>query len=294
MKHYISIIFLSMIFFTTSAIANKTPSHVFQAAKALEMDVLSLIQQESPGKQPKTPYVQSNKLPVHVYAKATEINGKIIRLQKKMNLPTSELKTIPIRKITPSDVFNIVSFLREEMGILLKSKNINLNTAEFEGAKTPSNVYEQLMRVSYALDVLVGNINPNLVFRNGLMIQSDLALIANKLNIQIPSATPKIIPGSKPFDVNIEAFKNLYRIAAVERKLNLKPVRVSDFPIGKITPGDVYDTTNNILAELTRIKAKLNISEQTKSFSTPKGKKPTEVLQLMQTIGNQLDAIKMM
>ena len=47
----------------------------------------------------------------------------------------------------------------------------------------------------------------------------------------------------------------------LEQKLNLPPVRVSSFPAGNISPSDVYDTTNNIIAEITRINVELALPE---------------------------------
>ncbi len=269
----------------------KTPSHVFQQAKSLEMDIIAIAAADNVASNQKEPYVQTNKLPVHVYAKATEVHHKIIRLQKKLGLSVSEQRAIPIRKITPADVFAVVSFLRQEVAPILADKSIPPSEAVFEGGKTPSNVYEQLMRVSLALDPMIGKINPNLVYRNAQMIQSDINLIAGSLKVAPVNKVPELIQGSKPFDVNIEAFKNLYRIAKLERNLEMQSVRVSDFPVGKIGPSEVYDTTNNILAELIRIKTRLNLTEPTAQFSVPEGKKPAEVLQLMQWIGLQIEAM---
>jgi len=279
-------------FASTPVLANdKTPSHVYQMAQSIENSIMAIRDAKSITTAIKSPTVQSNKLPVHVYAKAIEVNQKIIRMQSKFGLETAPEAAIPIRKITPTDVYQVVSKVFEEVQKVTSLVSAQATMADFSPNKTPSNVYEKLMQVSYALDTVVGAINPNLVYRNAQMIHADIQLIAGQMGVALPAEMPAVIVGSKPYEVNIEAFKNLYRIAKLERKIGLKSVRVSEFPIGDVTPGEVYDTTNNLLAEITRIKAKMGILQEAKTFPVPQNKKPQEVRQLMALIGIQINAL---
>lgn len=269
----------------------KTPSHVFQQAKSLEMDIMALVEAENMPKGKAESNVQINKLPVHVFAKATEVNQKIIRLQKQLGVTPSEVRKIPVREITPSDVYAMVSYLRLEISPILEARNISPAEAGFVDGKTPSNAYEQLMKVSLALDSVIGRINSNLVYQNVQQIQFDLDLISEHLEVKQAHKQPNLVTDCKELDVNIEAFKNLYRIAKLERRLGMESVRVEDFPVGEITSSEVFDTTHSMIAELTRIKAKLNLTQEPAEFPVQTGKQTAEVYQLMQSIGLQLEAM---
>ncbi|MDG6774299.1 hypothetical protein QCB45_08130 [Thiomicrorhabdus sp. ZW0627] len=269
----------------------ETPSHVFQQAADLENQILAIRNDAKIRSKLAQPAVQTNKLPVHVYSKAIELNQKIIRLQKKMNLSVAEQKTIPIKEITPNDVYEIVAFLNAELGKVTQSKGLTYKHAEFVDGKTPSNVYEKMMEASLAIDDLIGPINPNQVFRNSEIIDAEFDTIAKKMQVKIPDRTVPLDKSASPYDSTIEGFMNLYKIAKLERKLGIPAVRVADFPIGKITPTEVYDMTNNILAELVRIKAKLGITEPAPTPALLEGKKPFEVHQLMVKVGRKIDAL---
>ncbi|WP_373018412.1 hypothetical protein [Thiomicrorhabdus sp.] len=271
--------------------ADETPSHVFQLASDLENQIMAIRKDAKIRSKVSKPPVQTNKLPVHVYSKAIELNEKIIRLQQKFNLPTAEQKTIPVRDITPTDVFQIVQFLNEELGKVMEAKGLQFEHAAFVDNKTPSSTYEKMMEVSLEMDDLIGPIDPNQVFRNSEIIDAEFDLIANKMGVKFPDRKVPLDKTASPYDSTIEGFMNLYKIAKLERKLGIPAVRVSDFPVGKITPTEVYDMTNNILAELVRIKAKLGITDPASTPKLLEGKKPYEVHQLMVKVGRKIDAL---
>jgi hypothetical protein len=105
----------------------------------------------------------------------------------------------------------------------------------------------------------------------------------------ITGAEPEV--GTLPHHSNIEGFRNLYRLAKLERKLGITAVRVADFPIGKIEPSDVYDMIKNISVELIRIKVKLGITTPSPSPVVIEGKTPAHILAELKNFGKTLDAL---
>ena len=71
----------------------------------------------------------------------------------------------------------------------------------------------------------------------------------------------------------------------------MKRFRVPAFPAGKITPSDVFDTTNLLIAELVRVKVHLGLTTPRAEVPVPEGKKPEHVLAQMQLIGTNLDQL---
>ncbi|MCG8426387.1 MAG: hypothetical protein MI754_03410 [Chromatiales bacterium] len=271
-----------------------TPSHVYQASQQLINDIKLIREHSNVTTSAKVPGLQTHKLPLHAYTKSLEVRAKVGRLQKKHNLPAITAAEIPLKKLTPGDVLESIEVLLAETDKIKQALNINqlAPSVPFEPGKTSSNVYENLWAASYLLDDLVGPINPNLVFRNVQYALNEVAIIANKLNIALPDKPPARQSDIKPKHPNIAGFKNLYRIARVERKLDIAPVRVSNFPEGKIAPADVYDTTNNILAELIRLKVHMGATAQRSSLPVPENKKPADVLMQMQLLGSCLETLE--
>ncbi len=289
-RFFALITFISSV--ATSSLAGTSPSDVYQIATLLEMQVTGLKDARGVAKSVKIPPVQSDKLPIHVYAKALEVREKINRLQIKAGVPTIGPGAMATKRFTPEDVFESVAQLNQAMDEILVKEGISvLNNAPNVIGKTPSSVYEKLWQVSFLLDTLVGGIKPHQVFNKTLKAREELQLIANALNYSATLSEPE--PRSAtPNDVTIEGFRNMYRLAKLERALNMKAVRVSNFPAGKITPSEAYDATNNMLAELTRIKVALNIHDTIElQSSAASHTTPDQVLINMRAFGQLTDAL---
>ena len=286
----LAITFCSLV----SAQANtQSPSHVYQMAAQLENELLALRKAKAITEKTPQPAVQKNKKPLHVYAKAIEVRNKLIKLQTNLNI--KPLKTLPLPSFTasPVDVFAVVAPLTKAMKQLNRSKKIKATWAPFVSGKKPSQVYRKLWQVSYLFNGLVEPINPNLVYRNAAQTVAELEVIAAKLKVTPPAQNKKEHLDAKltPYDVNVEGFKNLYRLAKLQRALKMEPMFAPSFPIGKITPSEAYDTTNNILVEITRIKLALRIKSILPQLETPVGKKPGDVLVQLRRAGQLIDNI---
>jgi len=274
----------------TASATSMTPSHVFQETERLLLDINLVRTAQNITDEIRDPGVQINKTPLHVFAKALQVKEKISLAQSKFGIEPGDVPIMPTKKIVPADVFQLVRSLRSEVDRIKYKLGVVATHKEppFVNGKTPSQVYENLWRCSLLLDALVGSIKPTYVFRNTELILSEINQIGKSLGINLNSPTPRPMENIKPKDVNLEAFKNLYRIARIERKIDIARIKVPQFPPTKISPADVYETTYSMLAELARIKLKMNIVTTPPDTRLIDNITPAEVLVQMQLIGSKL------
>ena len=270
----------------------KTPSHVFQSVDTLTNNIRNIRKHLNINEPARQPGVQIAKTPLHVYAKGIEVYEKVNRFRESRNWPITALPTLPSEKISPADVFKLVRSTIGQLEDTAARLGIpSADEAPLPVGKTPSDVYENLWRGSYLMDGIVGAISPVFVHRNTLRIEAGLRQIAKKMNVQLADIEMKAVNGKKPIDANIEGFKVLYKIVELENKVGLPAVRVPGFPSGNISPSDVYDTTNNIIAELARINTKLALpTVPTAELSTSKIT-PNNVVQQFIKIQSMIDML---
>ncbi|MCY7296746.1 hypothetical protein [Alteromonas sp. a30] len=282
---------LCFLLFSIGVSAN-TPNHVYQAVDNLANNIEAIRAHLNVNDTPRLPGVQIAKTPLHAYTKGLEVFEKVIRFKKSKNLATIVLPDFPDKAIKPSDVLVLVETISKE--IQQASKQLGVSYAErakLPTGKTPSDVYENMWRTSYLLDGLAGAISPKYVYRNTLRIEKALEVIAQELNTKVDKEVPELPANKKPVDANIEGYKVLYKIAQLEKRLNMDALRVPGFPAGDISPSDVYDTTNNILAELTRINLSLSLSSPDVVELDAETVTPSHVVRQFQSIQHQLDML---
>ena len=282
------------VFFPALAVGQaRTPSHVYQEAEILQQEIILLRKSKGQSQSFRDPGVQYNKLPLHVYAKGLEVLEKISNLRTTNGLPATAVARIPLRKITPGDVFGLMKKLQSELAPVKGAMGVDTRIAQvpFVGGKLPSDVYQSLWSTSFALDGLIPALTPGHVYRNGDYVLKELKMIAKALKKNPPMKKEMRFAKRKitPKDVLVESFKILYLIAQLERKVGVPPFSPPSFPIGNITPSDPFDATSMLLAELVRVKLRLNITEDYQLAPLPSGKTPRDVLMVVSMAGTFLE-----
>ncbi len=267
-----------------------TPSHVFQQAQDLLRLTEALRKHEGVDAAYRQPGVQFAKTPIHALAKSLEVREKLIQLQEQYGVAPLAVKSLPVRNIVPADV---LASLQESYGALQQvARQRGLSqlpqSAPFEKGKSPSQVYEEIWKASNAFDALSGKISPSKVFRNTEQILDELRLLADNLDVELDTELPPLPSGKTPKHVNVVAFKNLHLLVKLQKRMKMKRAYVASFPEGRITPAEVFDTTNNLKAELIRIKLNLGITTPHRAFPLVDGKSPNHVFQNMQLIRKQV------
>ncbi|MCP4702897.1 MAG: hypothetical protein GY862_39455 [Gammaproteobacteria bacterium] len=263
-----------------------TPSHAYQCTEDLisEIDIL----REGIGLTdiPIDPEPQTNKTPIHVYGKALEVMEKISRSERKLGMAPVRVGQIPLKELTPKDVLQLCNTLLLELEKMKGQLAIDdkIEKAEFVGAKTPANVYENFWRASYMLDGLTGPITSNYVFRNIKYLQDELELIATKLGVTLALEAPKAKGRKRPKEVAQQGFLALFKVTNMENRLGMETAGVPDITLVRITPSDVYDITNVLMAELVRVKVFLKIQLTREEKALPTGKRPNHAFAEMQLV----------
>lgn len=257
-----AVFLLSLLMYHSTSYASITPTDVYHQANLVQTQITALKEKYSAKFKPRIPGIQIGKTPLHAYGKGLELLEKIQRYQEQHEMTQLVLPQLPSNPVKPADVLALLQEAQAQLTELLADGGISVDLGSVplqSLTRTPSDVYEKIWQASYTMDALVEPIKPADVMRNTNMIEEALLAIAKKRGLQLSFPSPQKFTSKKPVDVNLQYYKLLYKVASLERKLQLKPLIVPSFPAGKIKPEDTYDSTGNILADLTRIAIKLNI-----------------------------------
>ena len=270
--------------------SNVSPSHVYQATLDMISEITVLREAMGVADYPGEAEPQEDRAPVHAYAKSLEVMKKVARVQRRLGMRPVRVRQIPVKQIVPKDVLGSVTTITAQLRRVKNQLVIDdkIQAASFEGAKTPSMVYKNLGDASFLLDGLVGRpLSPNDVFGNVIEIHDELELIAAKLKVAL-ALEPPIVEGRKrPGDVAQQVLRATYKVINLQTRLGMDASGVPNLTLVRVTPAEVYEATNILLAELSRIKTKLNIKLPRTPRPPPRNKKPTDVFaQVLLIIGN--------
>jgi len=270
-----------------------TPSHVFQKTQQIIEEIYILRDTIGLTDTPLEPDEQKSKSPIHVYTKGLELLEKVSRAERKLGMAPAEVGELPLKKITPTDVAILADSILLELGKMKQQLAIDGKAPKikFVGGKTPSHVYTNMWRASYMMDGLTGKLTPNDVFRNVQYIQDEMELIATNMNVELDLESTKADSRKSPKDVAQQGMLALYKIAALQRRLGMDSTGVPSFTLVRITPSDVYDITNMLLAEVLRIKIFLEIPLPRGSHPALIGKTPTDVYAEMKLVADNMNKL---
>ena len=267
-----------------------SPSHVYQATLDLISEIEVLRGAMGVADYPGEAEPQEDRAPVHVYAKSLEVMKKVARFQKRLGMRPGRVGQIPVKQIVPKDVLGSVMVITEQLR-RVKSQLVigdKIQPASFEGAKTPSMVYKNLGDASFMMDGLVGRpLTPNDVFANVVEIHDEMELIAAKLKVALALEPPGVEGRKRPKDVAQQVLRATYKIINLQTRLGMDASGVPTLTLVRVTPAEVYEATNILMAELVRIKTHLNIKLPRSPRPEPRNKRPTDVFaQVLLIIGN--------
>ena len=271
-----------------------TPSHVFRATRDLIAEIEILRRELGADDYPPEAELQEDRAPVHVYAKTLEVMGKVARVQSRLGMEAAKAGRIPIKDVQPKDVLESCGMIMNAIG-QIKSQMVigeQIVPAPFQGGKTPSMVYKNLADASFLLDGLAGrSLTPNDVYRNTLYILDELELVAAKLRAPIVLEAPTVEGRKTPKDVAQQVLRASYKIVNLQTRLGMDASSVPNLTLVRVTPSEVFDATNMLLAEMTRIKYHLDINVPRGDRPEPRNKVPTDVFARVLLIINNLDKL---
>ncbi len=260
----------------------KTPSDVYSYAITLKKKV-KYLRVKSNIKQP-FPVVkkQRDKYPRHVLQKSLEILSKINLYRIAKGYGDIFIPPYPTRDITPSDVYDSVKRLDEEVTPFIKNREFlkSIKIKPYKG-KTPNDVYQLLWSISLAFDSLLGihGYTPTEVYALSEKLVDTVKFIRESQNIYKKVKKPKKIPGLHPNHAIYKSYDLLKKISDAEKKLWLSSSALLLKPHRVITPTDVYDSIQYNLTELQRIKYRLGLERYFKLKKSKTNKTPSDVVQ---------------
>ena len=271
-----------------------TPSHVYQATLDLISEIEILREAMGILDYPAEAEPQEDRSPIHVYSKSLEVMEKLSRAQRRLGMIPVRVGQIPVKQIAPKDVFASVELLILEIRRVKTQLVIEdeIDPAPFVGGKTPSLVYKNLGDASFLLDGLVGRpISPSDVFTHVVYIHDEMELIAAKLKVALELEPPVVEGRKKPKDVAQQVLRATYKIINLQTRLGMDSSGVPNLTLVRVTPSEVYEATNILLAELVRIKDHLGINLPREERRDARNKRPSDVFAQVLLVIKNLDIL---
>ena len=279
---------------TAGAQSQITPSRVYQATQDLISEIDILRDEMGILDFPPEAEPQEDRAPVHVYAKSLEVATKVARAQRRLGIAPGKVGQIPVKEIAPKDVLGSVETITHEVRRIKDQLVIETEIipAPFEGGKTPSVVYQALGNASFLLDGLVGRpMSPSDVFTNVEHIQDEMELIAAKLKVSLELEPPVVEGRKNPKDVAQQVLRATFKTVNLETRLGMDASGVPQLTLVRVTPAEVYEATNVLLAEMVRIKAHLGITLPRDERPDARNKRPDHVFAEMLLVIRNLDIL---
>ena len=271
-----------------------TPSHVYQAAQDLISEVHVLRDAMGIMDYPPEAEPQEDRAPIHAYAKSLEVMTKVSKIQRRLGMPPGKVGQIPVKEIVSGDVLaSVETILREirrtKAQLVIEDE---IAPAPFEGGKLPSSVYKALGDASFLLDGLVGRpITPTDVFANVVHIQEEMELVAAKLKVALDLEPPVVEVRKRPKDVAQQVLRATFKTINLETRLGMDASGVPNLTLVRVTPAEVYEATNVLLAEMVRIKAHLGITLPREESVDARNKTPSDVFAEVLLVIRNLDLL---
>ena len=260
----------------------KTPNDVYSLSEYILKKIRNIKVQKGIRTQAKeTSYLYGLK-PIHVYVKGVENLEKIAKLKELEGFKPSQFPESPTTKITPSEVYELILRLDDEITLLYGHEDSGSYREIFNNQqytdKTPSDVYDNLWKISYELDSMLNqDYTPNETYLLAKKIENDVSAISNyflkkKIHLKLKKNGSK-----KPADVFNEALKLLDKLQVVKDRGNLKSVKTA-IPKDKIiTPTSVYNALRIISATISEIHVYYGISPHNHNNIVAENKTPADV-----------------
>ena len=271
-----------------------SPSHVYQAVYDLQSEIEILREAMGITEYPLEAEPAEDRAPIHALARVLELRRKIAAAQKRLGMAPSKPDQMPVKDISPKDVFGNVQKALAEVRRIKEQLVIEdeIEPAPFEGGKTPSVVYQALGDASFMLDGLVGRaIDVSDVYRNLIHLFSDMELVATKLKVALDLNLPEVKGRKRLKDVGQQVMRGTFKLINLQTRLGMDASGVPEVVLVRVTPANLYEVINIMNAEMVRIKAHLGITLPRDESEVARNKKPKDLFALAVLVVRNLDRL---
>ena len=278
---------------------HKTPSEVFALTQAISKKLTLIAQYKGITLDIKTPPYINNLSPKHVYQKGLEAIEKAIKLKTREGFFKSDIPNQPFQKVTPDEAYALIDRLDSIVSLILqqnydktiKEYKYSINKIIFK-EKTPSDVYNNLWKISNILDILLGKeYTPNETYTLALHINNDILSLLTHFNIKSKNKNKKLLPTSNktPSDVFNESLKLYANVNKIKQRANIKSTSIDIPQQTIITPNTVYNALRIIIASLNELQTYYEINQNEISLEEiNKNKTPSDVYNILKTTNANL------
>lgn len=271
-----------------------TPDHLHRAIEDLIAEI-SLIRGELGvhGFHPEAE-LHDARAPIHVYAKALELSSKVNRVQNRFGITETPVGRIPFKVVDPEDVFNVIGDLLDAVRSIKSDMAVErqIATTDLAAGKTPAMIYKRLGDASFMLDGLRGHaLVPDDVYRNASAVLGDIELVAQRLDVKLAAELPAVEERKRPVDVARQVLTAIRKLLALQRQMGMIPSNAPTVSLVRVTPSEVYDAVNALVADMARVKFQLGIDAIPDTRPDPSGMQPANVFALVTHIIDGLDRI---
>jgi len=271
-----------------------TPSHVYQATSDLISEIEILREEMGITVYPVEAELQEDRAPVHVYSKSLEVVEKIAAAQRRLGIDPVRVGQIPVKNIIPGDVYKSVRTSLAEVRRIKEQLVIEqqIRPAPLEGGKTPTYVYKHLGDASFLLDGLVGHpVDPTDVYNHVIFLHEEMELIATKLKVALDLDPPVIDQRKRMKEVAQQVLRATFKVINLQTRLGMDASGVPQITLVRVSPAEVYEATNVLLAEMVRIKAHLDIPLPREERAMARNKRPRDVFSQVLLLIRNLDTL---
>ena len=271
-----------------------TPSHVYQATSDLISEIDILREAMGVTVYPVEAELQEDRAPVHVYSKSLEVLEKISASQRRLGMAPARIGQIPVKEIKPGDVYRSVQNSLAEVRRIKQQLVIEdeIRPAPLEGGKTPTYVYKHLGDASFLLDGLVGHpTDPNDVYNHVVYLHDEMELIAAKLKVALELTPPVVDQRKRMKEVAQQVLRATFKMINLQTRLGMDASGVPQITLVRVSPAEVYEATNVLLAEMVRIKAHLDIPLPREEHALSRNKRPRDIFAQVLLLIKNLDIL---
>ena len=277
---------LAFCFPLQAALYEYTPADVYTETLKIQGDV-NIISRYFNVKTVAFPAaVQTRLKPRNVWQKTYEIMVKINILREKYGLPRiEEVQIKPLKNLDPGLTHEQVRRILTELDIFMTRVGISSRTpqAKRQRSKTPADVYNLLNTISTQLDAVNGeSFTPSHVYAQTMRIMDDINAILARLNIHERIGPPNKDSKAQPQNVYHTALLVMDEVHRLQMMAAVEPIDFHLFKIKEITPSDVFDISQMLLAELQPVKAHLQIPNVSIPAQAYSGKTPSDAKQVLE------------
>ena len=238
--------------------------------------------------------LQPERLPVHVYVKAQEVLSKVIGIQVRFGVPAAQSGRVPFKEVDWGDVEQHVLYVLDELRKIKARWNMEgeIEPATLEVDMSPAQVYRRLSYASFLLDGLLGRpLTPDDVFLICASVLGDVEIVASELGVPLDLEVPDAGGDKNWKDVARQVKLATLRMISLQTRLGMRASIMPKLTMVRVTPSEVFDYSNTLLAETARIKFRLGIDMLPEEPPDSDGKTADDVFELVLGITKALDTI---